>query len=278
MKKGRFTEEQIIGILKQHEAGRKVPELAREIGVSDATIYTWKSKYGGMEVGEAQRLKGLEDENRRLKPKQIPVLARGHRVIAVEQMGHGHTPDVSGREMSYEGMSEDTAALLRQLGIQDADLIGWSDGGQLALRLAFTHPELVTRVIVSGVGFGAKNKEAPTVTQSSSTSSRWPKSFREEYARTSPDGPEHWSVVLEKARKMWAKPNWGISKSELARIKAPTLIVAGDRDLISVEQTTLIFRSVPNARLCVLPATGHWTFQNRPDWLNLMILDFLDGN
>jgi putative transposase len=67
MKKGRFTEEQIISILKQHEAGRKVPELAREIGVSDATIYTWKSKYGGMEVGEAQRLKGLEDENRRLK-------------------------------------------------------------------------------------------------------------------------------------------------------------------------------------------------------------------
>ena len=67
MKKGRFTEEQIIGVLKQHEAGRKVSELAREIGVSDATIYTWKSKYGGMEVNEAQRLRSLEDENRRLK-------------------------------------------------------------------------------------------------------------------------------------------------------------------------------------------------------------------
>jgi putative transposase len=67
MKKGRFTEEQIIGVLKQHEAGRKVADLAREIGVSDATIYTWKSKYGGMEVNEAQRLKSLEDENRRLK-------------------------------------------------------------------------------------------------------------------------------------------------------------------------------------------------------------------
>ena len=63
MKKGRFTEEQIIGILKQQEAGRKVPELAREIGVSAATIYTWKSKYGGMDVSEAQKLKGLEDEN-----------------------------------------------------------------------------------------------------------------------------------------------------------------------------------------------------------------------
>lgn len=67
MKKSRFTEEQIIGILKQHEAGRKMNELAREHGVSEATLYTWKSKYGGLEVSEAQRLKGLEDENRRLK-------------------------------------------------------------------------------------------------------------------------------------------------------------------------------------------------------------------
>ena len=67
MKKSRFNEEQIIGILKQHEAGRRVPELAREHGVSEATIYTWKSKYGGLEVSEAQRLKSLEDENRRLK-------------------------------------------------------------------------------------------------------------------------------------------------------------------------------------------------------------------
>ena len=67
MKKGRFTPEQIIGVLKQHEAGRKVQELAREIGVSEATIYTWKSKYGGMDVSEAQRLKSLEDETRRLK-------------------------------------------------------------------------------------------------------------------------------------------------------------------------------------------------------------------
>jgi len=57
----------IIGILKRHEAGQKVADLAREHGISEATIYTWKGKYGGMEVSEAQRLRTLEDENRRLK-------------------------------------------------------------------------------------------------------------------------------------------------------------------------------------------------------------------
>ena len=67
MKKSRHSEEQIIGVLKEMEAGRKVVELAREVGVSEATLYTWKSKYGGMEVSEARRLRGLEEENRRLK-------------------------------------------------------------------------------------------------------------------------------------------------------------------------------------------------------------------
>ena len=67
MKKTRHSEEQITGVLKQMEAGRKVAELARELGVSEATLYTWKSKYGGMEVNEARRLKELEEENRRLK-------------------------------------------------------------------------------------------------------------------------------------------------------------------------------------------------------------------
>ena len=67
MKKSRFSEEQIIGILKQQESGVKTADVCREHGVSAATFYGWKQKYGGMDVSEAQRLKQVEDENRRLK-------------------------------------------------------------------------------------------------------------------------------------------------------------------------------------------------------------------
>ena len=67
MKKSRYTEEQVITTVKQMEAGRKASELARELGVSEATLYAWKSKYGGMEVNEAKRLRELEQENARLK-------------------------------------------------------------------------------------------------------------------------------------------------------------------------------------------------------------------
>ena len=67
MKKSRFSEEQIVGILKQSEAGLGTGELCRQHGISNATFYNWKAKYGGLEISEAQRLKQLEDENRKLK-------------------------------------------------------------------------------------------------------------------------------------------------------------------------------------------------------------------
>ena len=67
MRASRFSEEQIMGILREHEAGAKTPELCRRHGISDATFYKWKAKYGGLEVSEARRLKSVEDENRRLK-------------------------------------------------------------------------------------------------------------------------------------------------------------------------------------------------------------------
>ena len=83
MKKSRYTEEQIIGILKQHEAGVKAADLCREHGVSEATFYNWKSKYGGMDVSEAQRLKGMEDENRRLKLLVAELRLHGEALKAV---------------------------------------------------------------------------------------------------------------------------------------------------------------------------------------------------
>jgi len=208
---------------------------------------------------------------------QIPALARNHRVIAVEQMGHGHTADIAGRDLSYAGMTEDTSAFLAQQGIRNADLVGFSDGGQISLRLAFTHPELVRRVIVSGVGLGPVTAEQQKAMRTLSAD-RLPKAFREEYARVSPDGAEHWPAFFEKVRAMWSKPGWGISLAGLATIKAPTLLIFGDHDFTNLEEAAEIFHSIPGARICVLPGVGHGTFIERPEWLNPILLDFLDGD
>ena len=211
--------------------------------------------------------------------KQIPVLARNHRVIAIEQMAHGHTADVPGRPLTYEAMAEHTAALLVQLGVRHADLIGWSDGGQIALRLAFTHPELIRRVIASGVGFGATPAVAKDLGPEKDFGKLAAGWFPEGYAaykRVSPDGPGHWQIVAVKGRAMWSAPTWGFRATDLAKIKLPVLIVAGDHDLVSLEVTSRMVRAIPKAQLLILPGTGHNTFQDRPTWLNPILLDFID--
>lgn len=85
--KVRFTEEQIIGVLKEAEAGAKVAELCRKYGISDATYYNWKAKFGGMTVSDAQRLKALEAENGKLK-----------RLLAEAMLDNAALKDVSGRK------------------------------------------------------------------------------------------------------------------------------------------------------------------------------------
>ena len=206
---------------------------------------------------------------------QIDLLARNHKVIAIEQMGHGHSPDVEGRPFSYEEMTEDTAALLGKLGVTQADVVGWSDGGQIALRLAAFHPELVRRVVASGVGFGTPAASRHTV--ENMTDARWPRGFRDGYVQTSPDGMAHWPVVWRKACLMWARPSWGFTEADLRKIKARALIVAGDNDIVSAEVTRRVARAIPGAKVSILPNADHWTFQRRSDLMNPLLLEFLDG-
>ena len=208
--------------------------------------------------------------------KQIDELARAHRIIGIEQMGHGHTPDVEGRPFSYEEMTEDTAALLNALGIKNADVVGWSDGGQIALRLAAVHPELVRRVVASGVGFGG-NPASRLATENMSDA-RWPHEFRDGYISTSPDGAAHWPVVWRKACKMWAGSTWGFNEADLHRIKAHVLIIAGDHDLVSEAVTRRVAQAIPHGVVSILPNSDHWTFQKRSDLMNPLLLQFLDGN
>ncbi len=94
--------------------------------------------------------------------RQIPEFARAHRVIAIEQAGHGHTPDAR-ETLSYAQMAEDTADLLRQLNAAPADVVGWSDGGIIALVIATRHPELVRRLVISGASINVEGQRPEDV-------------------------------------------------------------------------------------------------------------------
>jgi pimeloyl-ACP methyl ester carboxylesterase len=185
----------------------------------------------------------------------IPFFATQFRVIAIEQMGHGRTADVINRPFHYHDMAEDTVELMRQLGIESASVLGYSDGGIIGVDMAIHHPERVTKLAVTGAnsrtdGYTAENLE-------------WVRTFTpddepvsDSYARLSPDGADHWPIVLGRLQRMWAvEPSF--TREQLQSIEAPTLIVVGDGDIVTPEHAVEMFRTIPAAQLCVVPHAGH---------------------
>src|SRR6266487_5304902 len=187
--------------------------------------------------------------------KWIPLFTPHFRVIAPEQMGHGRTADLIDRAFHYHDMAEDTVELMRQLGIESAIVVGYSDGGIIGLDMAIHHPELVTKLAVTGAnsrtdGYTAENLE-------------WVRTFdpndqpvSDDYRRLSPDGPEHWPIFLGRLKPMWAlEPSF--TAEQMQSIEARTLIIIGDGDIVTPEHAVEMFRTIPGAQLCVVPHAGH---------------------
>jgi len=191
--------------------------------------------------------------------RQLDVFSQSHHIVAPDQVGQGRTPDVRG-PLSYTGMMEDTAALLQKLKLKRADVVGFSDGGILALMLAIRHPELVRRLVISGVNIAPEGLNPEDLEELRASQIPKPKTIDEKLAHlwlTSPTDEEL---------------NIGL----LSRITQPVLVISGDRDAITLEHTLKIFHALPDAELCVLPGTDHATFSGRSEWLNPIIDVFLN--
>jgi pimeloyl-ACP methyl ester carboxylesterase len=204
-------------------------------------------------------------------------LAKHFRVMAFERPGHGHTAD-NAEPFSFETMAAYTVDVIEALKLGATNLVGWSDGAIIALLVAMSRPQLVKRLVsVSGL-FNA-NAQSPE--DLNWIRSLTPESFRKNmtalvkrYDKISPDGPAHFPVVFEKTKRLWLnEPN--IAKEELAKISAPTMVMAGDRDAIPIEHTLEMFRSIEGAQLCIIPGTTHFLMSQKPDMVNRTILDFL---
>ena len=203
----------------------------------------------------------------------VESLARSFTVLAPEQMGHGRTADDTDRAFDYHDMAESTYELLVHLGIDSTLIYGFSDGGILGLDLAIHHPERVQRLAVSGTNFHLDGL-GPSLREwiQGATGETWPQHLRESYEGLSPDGPGHWHDVLDRLQQMWAnQPDYTFEA--LAQIRAPTLVISGDHDAITLEHTVAMFRAIPNAQLCIVPNESHGvlpeeavlTFFNAPD-------------
>jgi pimeloyl-ACP methyl ester carboxylesterase len=216
--------------------------------------------------------------------KQLDDFATTRQVIGIDQRGHGHSPD-DGRPFSYEAMAEDTAAVIRNLGIGPVDVVGHSDGADVGLKLARAHPELVRRLVISGANLRAglppdevrRRADWSPVQMSeflAKFAQRFPPSFRTDYEAVAPGGG-HWDALVARSYQLWLTPVV-MDAADLKAIRSPVLVIAGDKDFSSLEDTAEIFRGLSTAQLFIVPGAGHGTFLEKPELVDLAIHQFLD--
>ncbi len=219
--------------------------------------------------------------------KVLPSLAKTWQVIAIEQQAHGHTADID-RPLTIEQMADDTAALLQHIGIEHADIFGYSMGAGIALQIAIGHPDLVRKLVVAAVTYNSDGFHPgllagmETLKPEDLAGSPW----QEEYARTAPN-PEDWPTLVAKVKQLDREfQDW--PAEAIQSIKAPTLVIIGDSDIVRPEHAVEMFRllgggvpgdvaGLPNSQLAVLPGTTHVTLVERADLLLAIIPSFLDA-
>lgn len=194
----------------------------------------------------------------------IPYFSKKYKVIIADSRSQGKSKD-EGDSLSFEMMADDEAALLDVLQVNSAYVLGWSDGGIVALLLAMRHPEEVMKLASTGANLWTDS--------SAIISSVWEddKVTFESLENNQPTNDQ------EKNNKKlflldWLQPN--ISLSELHEIKCPSLIIGGDHDIIKTEHTTVIYQNIPNAELWIVPNSGHGTLVEHKDEFNKMVDEF----
>ena len=211
---------------------------------------------------------------------QMPAFSERFSVFAPERRGHGHTPDVDG-PLRYADMATDTIVFLEQVVQGAAHLVGWSDGGIVGLLVAVARPDLVRKLVaISANARPAATVTVPEFQEMGETPPDDPsmEMFRTLHAASSPDGPEHWPVFLEKFFAMIGSNEPDMSADELARIASPTLLVSGDDDIVTLEHTIELYRAIPGSELAIVPGTSHVLPMEKPDLVNRLVLDFLEND
>src|SRR5262249_20567632 len=161
--------------------------------------------------------------------------------------------------------AQDTIAFMESLAIPPAHFVGWSDGALVGLLVALRRPDLVRKLILIGQNLtqdGARPEALALMEHF--TPESFPPMLVQMYAAVSPDGPEHFGVVFEKLVSLW-RADPGIDLSALVRVTAPTLVLLGDDDVVTIEHAAAIQRALPNSQLAVVPGASHALPMEKPE-------------
>lgn len=188
-----------------------------------------------------------------------------------ERRGHGHTQDIEG-PITYDLMTQDTIAFLDAVVGGPAHLVGHSDGACVAMQVAMRRPDLARRLVLISVGFHRDRLMAGA--DEEFDVDEVVKFLGSSYGEVSPDGEEHFPVVVEKIARMAAEEP-ALAQSELSAVRSRTLVMFSDDDLMSLEHVVAMYDAIPNAELAVIPGSSHLLLQEKPALCNTIIVDFL---
>jgi len=199
----------------------------------------------------------------------LPAVEDDFHVFAYDRTGHGFTGDQA-KSFHYQHQTDEAISYLKQVVKEPAHLIGYSDGGIIALMVAMQQPALVRSIITLGANFHPSGiyrlDEFDGVVSAEN---------QEEYNRTSPDAPETLAKKIQKMIEIQkSEPN--LTTEELGKIQCPVLVMAGDDDVIKHNHTAELFESIPLGQLAVVPATSHKFIKERPALAQLIIREFLE--
>ena len=217
----------------------------------------------------------------------IPKLAERHKVYAIEMQGHGRTTDID-RPITYPNLADDVAAFMDAVGVEKADVFGYSMGAAAGLQLAIRHPQKVNKLVAASVAYDAGGWQPefidfiPKMTVEMFLEMPFAADFRKLAAN--PDG---FPALVEKLIQLEKEPMaW---EEDVRALKTPVLIITGDADVATLEHSVALFRllgggvmgdmgkPLPQSRLAVLPATSHTAVITQPDLLYAFIEPFLKG-
>ena len=187
----------------------------------------------------------------------IPKLAENFRVICIATRGHGKS-EIGKEPFTYKQRAEDAFKLIRSITKDSAVVIGFSDGGYSALKLAALYPQVVKKVVAIGVGDDPKNATSQKFNYTAASLMKSDSAFFSSRLKLMPE-PARWNESLSKLNKLYNDDY--MSKETFGKIKCPVLIMSGDKDAYhSVEDVITCVKAIPDARLAIIPGCPHVVF------------------
>lgn len=231
-------------------------------------IRSWYAAYGDGDPLVLLHPGGGGVDARAFGPTVGP-LAEHFRVYTPERRAHGHTPDVPG-PITFDAMAQDTIEFLEAVVAGPAHVLGYSDGAIVALHVALRRPDLIRRLVLVA---GVFHREG-WLPEALDGATEPPEFLRRFYEEISPDGADHYDVVVGKLAQMHRQEPT-IAARDLDRVQSRTLVMVGDDDEVRLEHAIATYRGIPEAELMVVPGASHGLLAEKPELCNGVIVEFL---